>query len=443
MCPKRTPHNKEKKSLSAKGLLNHLQEVFSKISTKEKDYQKKKISLQDCLMSALAMFSIKSPSLLAFDLERFKPTITYNLKSLFGVERAPSDTYMRERLDKVNPKELREGFTTLFREVQKGKLLERYSFLGEYLCLVDGTQIFNSEDVHCKNCCEKHHKDGRVTYYHQILGAVIAHPEHKQVIPLCPEPITKQDGAAKNDCERNACHRLLADLKTEHPRLPLTIVSDALSATAPHINELKKLGYNYIIVVKPEGNRSLFEWVKGITTEVSIKVGKNSYKFSYVNNVPLNDVKGTPHVNFFQCKATEIEGRRTFIRNFAWITGHEITKENIYELHRGGRARWKIENETFNTLKNQGYQFQHNFGHGKKNLHTVFAFLMMLAFFVDQVQEAACGIFQAALGNQRSKRALWETLRSYFHLTCIESWKALWQAVSENTAIITLREDTS
>ena len=92
-----------------------------------------------------------------------------------------------------------------------------------------------SEKIHCKNCCRKEHQDGRVTYHHQILGAVLAHPDCRQVIPLCPEPITKQDGATKNDCERNACHRFLTDLKREHPRLNLTICSDALSATAPHI----------------------------------------------------------------------------------------------------------------------------------------------------------------------------------------------------------------
>ena len=57
---------------------------------------------------------------------------------------------------------------------------------------------------------------------------------------------------------------------------------------------------------------------------------------------------------------------------------------------RGGRARWKIENETFNTLKNLGYNFEHNYGHGKKYLSTVFGLLMMLAFLLDQIQELCC-----------------------------------------------------
>ena len=55
-----------------------------------------------------------------------------------------------------------------------------------------------------------------------------------------------------------------------------------------------------------------------------------------------------------------------------------ITEDNIIELVKGGRARWKIENEAFNTLKNQGYHLEHNFGHGEKH------HLMVPVFFPAQ-----------------------------------------------------------
>ena len=250
------PHQREKKTLSMKGLLGKVREIFAKIP---RTMTREKISLADCLMSALAMFSIKAPSLLAFDGPKLEETVKHNLKTLYSVNKAPSDTRMREVLDEVEPKAIRETFLTVFHQAQRSKLLERYTFLGGYLCLVDGTEIFNSEKIHCKNCCEKKNKDGRVTYHHQILGAVLAHPDHRQVIPLCPEPILKQDGTTKNDCERNAFHRFLIDLKKEHPRLNLTICADALSATSPHINELKSLDFHFIIVVKPVGNKTLYE----------------------------------------------------------------------------------------------------------------------------------------------------------------------------------------
>jgi hypothetical protein len=64
----------------------------------------------------------------------------------------------------------------------------------------------------------------------------------------------------------------------------------------------------------------------------------------------------------------------------SWVTDLRVTKGTVYQLRRGERARWRIENETFNTLKNQGYHFEHNYGHGYQHLSVVFAVLMMLAF---------------------------------------------------------------
>ncbi|MBS0627634.1 MAG: transposase [Verrucomicrobia bacterium] len=382
-------------------------------------------------MSALAMFSLKSPSLLAFDNGRAEPIVQKNLQTLFKIDHAPSDTYMREVLDEVDPKDIRDSFLNIFYEAQRGKLLERYRFLSGYLCLVDRTEIFNSEKVHCGSCCKKEHKDGRITYHHQILGAVITHPNLHQVIPFCPEPITKQDGETKNDCERNAFRRFLEDLKKEHPQLSLTMVSDALLANAPHVNTVKSYGHHFIIVAKSEGNKKLYESVKGITEETVVIVGRKKYKFRYVNDVELNDTKNGPKVNFFDCEWVEIDGKKEKRGYCGWITDHKITKDNIYELMLGGRARWKVENETFNTLKNQGYQFEHNFGHGKKNLHAIFALLMMLAFLIDQIQEAACGLFQAALIGMKSRRALWERMRGFFQMYLIKSWSDLFIVMSQ------------
>ena len=84
-------------------------------------------------------------------------------------------------------------------------------------------------------------------------------------------------------------------------------------------------------------------------------------------------------------------------KKFAWITDLEINRKTSLTIMQGGRARWHIENDTFNTLKNQGYQFDHNFGHGKQNLSVVLAYLMFTAFLIDQVQEFASKHFKAAL----------------------------------------------
>ncbi|MCD6200147.1 MAG: hypothetical protein J7K15_16525 [Deltaproteobacteria bacterium] len=112
-----------------------------------------------------------------------------------------------------------------------------------------------------------------------------------------------------------------------------------------------------------------------------------------------------------------------------WITDFTLTKENAYILMRGGRARWKIENETFNTLKNQGYNFGHNYGLGEKYLAVVFAMLMMLAFLVDQIQQLCCTLFRSVWKKLKSKKSLWESIRSYFKCFLVKSMEAIYMAL--------------
>src|SRR5262245_24200917 len=100
---------------------------------------------------------------------------------------------------------------------------------------------------------------------------------------------------------------------------------------------------------------------------------------------------------------------------FRWVTDVRVSTRNVYALRRGGRARWKIANETFNTLKNQGYHFEHNYGHGEQNLSVVVATLMRLAFLVDQTQQLCCALFRAVWTKRGSKRLLSERMRALFY----------------------------
>lgn len=435
---KRGRQKREKSILSASGLLGKTRDVFDTVKkiNNQKRARKSQISLSDSLMSALAMFSLKSESLFAFDRAKKEGAIKHNLKSLYGIKSPPSDTYMREELDLVDLGQLRKSFTSVFSAAQRSGLLKEYKFLDTYLVSADGTGMFNSEKIFCENCCQKKRRDGTVVYYHQALCASIVHPDRKQVIPFCPEIITKQDGCKKNDCEQNALKRFLSNFKSEHPQLKITLVLDALHSTAPQVKEIVQHKHHYIINVKPKSHKSLFEWIDGANLqETNFSFDKNTYKFRFINGIPLNATKDAPMVNFFECVATETKGRKVKQKTFTWVTSHKITKNNVYLLMKGGRSRWKIENETFNTLKNQGYQFQHNFGHGHKNLMSVFIYLMMLAFFIDQVQEASCGLFQAALEKTETRKTLWKRLQNYFFTFFVSSWSDLFKAVATSYSV--------
>ena len=141
------------------------------------------------------------------------------------------------------PKTLRPLYKRVFSQLQRGKVLEELVFMeGYYLLSLDGTGYFSSQTVHCESCLEKKSKDGEsTTYSHQMLGAAIVHPEQKAVIPLAPEPIIKQDGAVKNDCERNAAKRFFEKLCQDHPRLPLIVKYHRQSRWLENVNRSKRL----------------------------------------------------------------------------------------------------------------------------------------------------------------------------------------------------------
>ncbi len=387
------------------------------------------IALTDALMSALAMFSLKAPSLLAFDKERTEG----NVHTIYGIARVPCDTHMREILDPVSPKWLRPVFKSIFRQLQRGKALEAMTFLdGYYLLALDGTGYFSSKTIHCASCLHQVHRNGTITYTHQMLGAAIIHPDVRAVIPLMPEPIGKDDGTAKNDCERNAAKRFVAKLRQDHPHLKFIVTEDSLSSNAPHIETLHAQGLRYILGVKEGDHASLFQHVQAaehagrVTSyERHDRAAQLVHRFRFVTDVPLNASHPDVRVNFIEYW----EMGDDKVQHFSWVTDFRVNTRNVFHLMRGGRARWKIENETFNTLKNQGYHFEHNYGHGQQHLSVVFAMLMMLAFLVDQTQPLCCALFRAVWAQMGSKRLLWERMRALFYDYRLTSMRELLEAL--------------
>ena len=297
------------------------------------------------------------------------------LRRLYRVRQVPADTTMRERLDRVDPAELR------------GKGLDGFAWLdGHCLLSVDGTGHFPSKSVHCDSCCVKEHRDGTRTHCHRMLGAALVHPDFREVFALPPEPILRGDGATRNDCERNAAKRLLRDVRRERPRLKLMVVEDGLASNGPHIRLLQELNMRFVLGAKPGDHAELFEaadtWPMTRTMEAKGADGTR-HRCRFINGVPLNDANRDLEVNFLEWTGTRPNGK---VQRFSWVTDVAVDGTNAELLMRAGRARWRIENETFNTLKNQDCGLEHNHGHGHRHLATALAELMTLAFLIDQVQ---------------------------------------------------------
>jgi hypothetical protein len=418
-----------RKYLSADGLIGVVRHSLLRQDLKPligSDY-----SWEDCFMSGLAIFGFKCPSLLQFEkMASSEAMIRRNLRTLYKVKKAPSDTTLRERLDRVPPAYLRLPFKKIFSYLQRGKALEPYRYLdNHYIISIDGTGQYSSKKIHCKNCCEKKSKKTEdVTYYHQMLAAVLVHPEKKEVIPLAPEPIIKGDGSTKNDCERNASKRLLKDLRREHPHLKALIVEDGLAANYPHLSLIDSLKMDYVIGVKPGDHKYLFEWISDLTPKKhqQVDVDGTIHEFSYYEDVPLNDANHDYRVNVIEYTEIKKSGGQ---RRWSWVTKLKVTDDNVYKIMRAARARWRIENETFNTLKNQGYHFEHNFGHGDEHLCSVMAMLMLLAFLIDQVQQLCCRVYQKARQHVGNFKRLFEKIRVLIEYAVWDSFEQIFSFI--------------
>ena len=390
---------------------------------------KVKYCLHDCFISAFAMMFFQDPSLLEFQRQMEKRINLNNLKTMFHVSAIPKDTQLRDVLDEVPSDKLKDVFSDYFRQLQRGKHLEGYQFLpGKYLITLDGSEYFSSEKVCCPGCLRKNSKKGNVRYYHQILQAALVHPDYKQVIPLAPEQIQNTDGNDKQDCETNAGKRIVKKIRQAHPKLGIIIVADSLYSKQPFIKELKDERMSFILVAKPKDHKIMMEWIEeqkqmGEVCRLQYKDQKGRYHFyEWINAVPLNGNKNTYWVNYFEYQI--IANGKTTYRN-SWITDISIDRDNVKHLVRGGRCRWKIENETFNTLKNQGYHLEHNFGHGKKYLSMNFFILNLLAFFMHQIFELTDLLYQKCRAKFSARIEYWNQLRCTFRILLFKSWEAL------------------
>lgn len=413
------------------GFVGLRQQLSNRIFQIEDYRQERKVeySVHDCVMSGFAMMYLQDPSLLEFQRRQEEAYQKNNLINIFKIKNTPRDTQFRDILDLASSEELAKVFSDYFFQLQRGKHLEGYKFIqGKYLLGLDGSEYFSSAKIHCPGCLTKGSKKGELRYHHQILQCVLIHPGYKQVIPLAPEAIKNTDGDDKQDCEINAGKRVIKKIRRIHPKLGIIIVADSLYSKQPFIHELKKAGMSFILVAKPGDHKTMMQWVQeqkqmGEVSSLEYKDHKaRVHVYEWINHMPLNASQDTPWVNFFQYRII-VKGKTTFKNS--WVTDIAIHKDNVEQMVKGGRARWKIENETFNTLKNHGYHLEHNFGHGKNNLSFNFFILNLLAFFWHQIFELTDLVYQKCRAKFGSRREFWNQLRCTFRIILFMGWEEL------------------
>ena len=390
---------------------------------------KVRYSLRDCFLSGLALFFVQDSSLLQFQRRFQRRFQANNLSSTFGVRNIPVDSQFRSILDRHDHQPLMACFADWIGRLQYCKWLQHYQiFDARYLITLDGSRYFSSELVNCEHCL--HSTTAGVTrYHHDILQAAIVHPDKRQVLPLAPEFVRNSDGRGgkyrKQDCEINAGCRMLERLRGDYPRMAAIIVADSLYSKQPFIERLRAARFSFLLVAQQGDHKSLYEDIEGLRRRNlldrlhTVQRGKR-YQYEWVTGVPLNGNPDAPLINFIEFWIVEDSGKVN--QHNAWVTDLVPTADNIVQLVRAARARWKIENEGFNTLKNQGYHLEHNFGHGDQHLSEAFFTLNLLAFFMHQIFELVDGLYQRVRTFFSSRRAFWDEVRSAFRLFLFTSW---------------------
>jgi hypothetical protein len=404
---------RQRKHLSADALFRLVRRGFDTIP--EPRPSDAEMACTDVLMSACAMFSLTSPSLLAVD----KPRAEGTVGTIYCIGRAPCDTPRRERLAPVSPKSLPPLFTSVCRHLPRGKAREPRAFLdGHSLLARDGTGSFSSTTMPCASCLHKVHRNGSMTYDPQLVGAAIIPPDCRAVIPLRPAPIVRHDGTDNNDGERTAATRCLAQWRQDHPHVQCLVTEDRLSAHAPHMQTLHDHQRHALFGVKEGDHAFVCSQVQAAEPAGRVPASARHDRASgirhrcrLVNDVPLNASNADVRVKVIE------SGERgdDTVQPCRWVTDLRVSTRNVLHLMRGGRARWKMANETCTTLKNQGDNFEHTDGHGTQHLSVVFAMGMLLAFVVDQAHQRCCPFFRAVWAKLGSKRLLWERMRTLLY----------------------------
>ena len=393
-------------------------------------------SMIDIGMAAFAVFFMQSPSFLAHQrrLEEGSGRGRSNCHTLFEMERIPCDNHIRATLDPVDPKSFFPVFHTAFKALEEGGGLKDFRRLnGRVLIAFDGTEYFRSEAISCTNCSTRERKGGKVEYFHTLLSATLVAPGHNRVVPLPPEFVAPQDGSEKQDCENRAARRWLKAHGAHYAKLDPIYLGDDLYSRQPICEDVLASGGHFLFVCKPTSHKTLYEWLAGVEVPqrvVARKRGKTrvTHTYRWMEGVPLRDGDDAMTVNWLEIAIADAKGNVTYRNSF--ITDLPVNAENVADLAAAGRARWKIENETFNVLKTKGYNLEHNFGHGKENLAAVLATLNLLAFTFHTVAGLTEELWHKALQTAGTRIGFFSKMREVVALLVVSSWQDLFEILT-------------
>lgn len=421
------------KTFSFEDMIESLRKAIGRFPDK-REGKNSRYEIMDAGIGAFSVFFTQCPSFLEHQRMMQEGQGISNARTLFGIKDIPSDNHIRKLLDEVTSEYLYPVFTDCFNALYESGHLKKYRVaFGEdnfqLLLALDGTWYFSSSKLHCSNCSTKTHKS-KTTYYHGMINPAVVAPGNNKVVALEPEFIVSQDGTDKQDCENKAAKRWLTKHGKRYSPHNITILGDDLYCHQPMVNELLKAGFSFILVCKPDSHSTLYEWLKGITEEKTVRkwTGKYThiYYYRWAPQVPLKDGDDGLTVNWCELTIIREEDNKKLFKN-AFATNHAITEDNVEAIVAAGRARWKTENENINTLKTKGYNLEHNYGHGEKHLSSLLATMNILAFLFHTMQEFMNRKYRLLRAKLSRRDTLFNDIRAIVKYWCMRNWDCLLQ----------------
>src|SRR4051812_44876624 len=386
-------------------------------------------AMADFGLAAFSVFFAQSPSFLAHQRQLAAGHGRSNAHTLFGMSRIPGDSHIRRMLDPVAPDHLFAVFDEVIGDLERSGGLAAFERLGSrVLIALAGPESPRSARVRCPPCSTRPRQGQPTEYFHTLLAATIVAPGHQHAGPLAPEFIVPQDGHDKQDCESRAVRRWLARHGPGLARLDPVYLGDDLYACQPVCEAVLAQGGHFLFTCKPSSHQTLQEYLTGIDLNEHVartKRGRQrfTHRYRWLSDVPLRADEKALSVNWLQIEILDAKGVVTYRNSF--VTDLPVDATTVAELAACGRARWKIENESFNVLKTKGYHLEHNFGHGQQHLSSVLVTLNLLAFAMHTVCDLAQEMWRQAREILGARQRFFHMLQALTSYLIFASWGEL------------------
>ena len=236
-------------------------------------------------------------------------------------------------------------------------------FDGRCLVALDGSEFHNSYSIHCPQCSYRLRNCGETEYYHSVLCATMVGIGHRHTVALRPEFMSPQDGDKKQDCEPKVAYRWFEKTPGATPRCGRFIW-----AMTSMPNSRCASGSSMPVLILSSVLKQTI--TKRCSIILPTLTGRTRYRSKNPRDATnrtrstaiCGPITGCPsEAAMTPCKSTMSSCGSAMSqptnphRRFALLLPWKFNQSNVETIVTCGRARWKIENEGFNLLKNNGY----------------------------------------------------------------------------------------